>query len=230
VCGRLGVYLIPGLVAQMFRAGFAPDPRVDIDPTWNLAPSQQTMVVLREPESGDRRLELLQWGFLPRWAKDPMHTRRPINARAETVAGSGMFRDAFSHRRCLVPADVFYEWKEIPGSKQKQPYAIGHSDGSPLALAGIWDAYEESGRSPLRTFALITTMANQEMTDVHHRMPVIVAEADWPAWLGEAVADPRTLLRPAPNSSLRVWPISRRVNRPQNNGPELLELDLGAAG
>jgi len=122
------------------------------------------------------------------------------------------------------------EWKEIPGSKQKQPYAIGHPDGSPLALAGIWEAYEESGRSPLRTFALITTTANQEMAAVHHRMPVIVAEADWPAWLGEAVADPRTLLRPAPNSSLRVWPISQRVNRPQNNGPELLERDLGAAG
>src|SRR5579872_409377 len=121
MCGRLGIYLIPGLVAQFFRAGYEPDPR--IEPTWNLAPSQSTMVVLRDVETGSRRLERLQWGFLPRWAKDPMHTRRQINARGETVTTSGLFRDAFAKRRCLVPASNLYEWKSQPGQRQKQPYA-----------------------------------------------------------------------------------------------------------
>jgi len=140
VCGRFGIYLIPGLVAQMFRADYEPDPR--IEPTWNLAPSQRTMVVLRDPDTGDRRLELLQWGFLSRWATGPLHSHRPINARTETVVTSGMFRNAFEKRRCLVPADNFYEWK-IPGHKQKQPYAIARTDGNPLALAGLWESWHD---------------------------------------------------------------------------------------
>ena len=223
MCGRFGIYLIPGLVAQLFRAGYDPDPNVE--PTWNLAPSQRTMVVLRGPDLGTRRLELLQWGFLPRWAKNLTHTHRPINARSETVATSGMFRFAFGKRRCLVPAGVFYEWKVIEGTKQKQPYAVGRPDGQLMALAGIWEAYEEAGEPVVRTFALITTVANEEMREVHHRMPVLVNEQDWPVWLGETAGNPLTLLKPAPNRSLRVWPISSKVNRPQNNGPELLELE-----
>jgi putative SOS response-associated peptidase YedK len=223
VCGRLGIYLIPGLVAQLFRAGYAPDPRVDIEPTWNLTPSQDTMVVLRDPETGMRRLELLRWGFLPRWAKDPMHTRRPINARGETVTTSSLFRDAFAKRRCLVPASNFYEWKSQPGQRQKQPYAIARADGKPLALAGLWEAWHDSERdTDLRTFTIVTTEANGEMAQVHNRMPVILEESDWPAWLGEAEGDPKSLLRPAPEGILGIWPVSRKVNSPANNGPDLL--------
>ena len=108
MCGRFGIYLIPGLVAQMFRADYEPDPR--IEPTWNLVPSQRTMVVLRDPDTGDRRLELLQWGVPVALSYGPAAFSPPDNARTETVT-SGMFRDAFEKRRCLVPADNFYEWK-----------------------------------------------------------------------------------------------------------------------
>jgi len=222
VCGRLGIHLIPGLVAQFFRAGYEPDP--GIEPAWNLAPSQSTMVVLREPETGVRRLELLQWGFLPRWAKDPMHTRRPINARGEAVAASGMFRDAFAKRRCLVPADNFYEWQTAPGQKQTQPYAIARADGNPLALAGLWEAWHDPDRDiDLRTFAIVTTEANGAMSRIHNRMPVALEEADWPVWLGEEDGDARDLLHPAREGVLRMWLVSRRVNKPANNDPDLLE-------
>ena len=222
MCGRLGIYLIPGLVAQFFRAGYEPDPR--IEPTWNLAPSQSTMVFLPDPETETRRRELLQWGVLPRWAKDPMHTRRPINARSETVSTSGLFRDAFAKRRCLVPADNFYEWQALPGQKQKQPYAIARADGNPMALAGLWEAWHDSKRdTELRTFTIVTTEADGEMARVHNRMPVILEEPDWPVWLGEADGDPKTLLRPAREGILRMWPVSRKVNKPANNGPNLLE-------
>jgi len=222
VCGRLGIYLIPGLVAQFFRAGYDPDPR--IEPSWNLAPSQPTMVILRTPETGHRRLELLQWGFLPRWATDPMHTRRPINARGETVSTSGLFRDAFAKRRCLIPADNFYEWKSLPGQKQKQPYAIARADGNPMALAGLWETWHDpESDTDRRTFAIVTTEANGDMARIHNRMPVILDEAEWPVWLGEVEGDPKAVLRPACEGILRMWPVNRNVNTPANNGPDLLE-------
>jgi len=222
VCGRLGIYLIPGLVAQMFHAGYEPDPR--IEPTWNLTPSQTTMVVLRDAETGARRLERLQWGLLPQWAKDPAHTRRPINARGETVTTSSLFRDAFARRRCLIPASNFYEWRTLPGHTQKQPYAAARADGTAMALAGLWEAWHDPGTAlAVRTFTIVTTAANDDMAPVHHRMPVILEEPDWPAWLGETARDPIPLMRPAARGILHLWPVSRRVNNPANDGPDLLE-------
>lgn len=222
VCGRLGIYLIPGLVAQMFRAGYEPDPR--IEPTWNLTPSQRTMVVLCDPETGARRLELLQWGLLPRWARDPMHTRRPINARGETVTTSSLFRDAFAKRRCLIPAANFYEWKSLPGQKPKQPYAVARADGKVMALAGLWETWHDPDKNlDVRTFTIVTTAANDEMAQVHHRMPVILEEPDWPVWLGETEGDPKAVVRPAVEGVVRLWPVSRKVNSPANDGPDLLE-------
>jgi putative SOS response-associated peptidase YedK len=221
VCGRLGIYINPGLLAQYFRAGYQPDP--SINPTWNLAPSQFTLIVLRDPDSGARRLERLQWGFLPRWATDPKAARRPINARTETVAISGLFRDAFARRRCLVPANNFFEWQTVPGQKQKQPYAIARADGKPLALAGLWEVWHDAiTDTDLRTFTILTAEANVEMARIHNRMPVIVEEPDWPLWLGETAGDPRALLRPAREGLLRIWPVSREVNSPAHNGPDLL--------
>jgi len=222
VCGRLGIYLIPGLVAQMFHAGYEPDPR--IEPTWNLAPSRHTMVVLRDPETGLRRLEPLQWGFLPRWAKDPTHTRRPINARGETVTTSSLFREAFAKRRCLVPTATFYEWKALPGQRQKQPYAVARADGKVMALAGLWDAWRDPDSDRVAaTFTIVTTNANDQMGQLHDRMPVILEEPDWPAWLGETEGDATALVRPAAEGILQLWPVSRKVHSPASDGPDLLE-------
>jgi putative SOS response-associated peptidase YedK len=221
VCGRLGIYLLPHLVAQLFRAGYTPDPLVQ--PTWNFAPGQDTGAVLRDPETGGRRLELLRWGFLPRWAKDPARTRRPINARSDTVTTSRLFKDAFAKRRCLVPAANFYEWKSVPGQKHKAPYAIARADGRPLALGGVWDSWrQDGGNGAVPTFAIVTTSANREMASVHHRMPLVLEESDWPLWLGEAEGDPAALLHPTNDGVLRIWPVSRKVNSPANNTADLL--------
>jgi putative SOS response-associated peptidase YedK len=139
----------------------------------------------------------------------------------ETVGASGMFKAAFAKRRCVVPADVFYEWKVSEGGKQ--PYAIARQDGQPMAFAGLWEGFRWPDGTVTRTFTIITTDANQMIAELHDRMPVILEPDDWPAWLGEAEGDPATLLRPAGDEVLKVWPVSRQVNSPRNNGAELLE-------
>ena len=124
MCGRYANHLPPGAIARLFRTV---NPLPNIAPTWNLAPSQDALVVRRHPNTGERRLDVLRWGLLPHFSTDPQHARRPINASAETVASSGMFRDAFAARRCLVPDAAFYEWQAVPGSS-KQPYAIARAE------------------------------------------------------------------------------------------------------
>ena len=145
------------------------NPVPNVAPSWNVAPTQNATVVRRHPETGERHLDLLTWGLVPHWTKDIHQARRPINARAETVATSAMFRGALAQRRCLVPADAFYEWKAMPGGKQ--PYAIARQDGAPLAFAGLWEGWRWPNGDVLRTFAIITTEANATMTDIHDRMP-----------------------------------------------------------
>jgi putative SOS response-associated peptidase YedK len=179
----------------------------NVAPSWNIAPSQDAMVVRRHPETGERHLDLLKWGLLPSFTKDPIHADRPINARAETVSTSGMFRSAFARRRCLVPADAFYEWKIVDGGKQ--PYAIARTDDQPMAFAGLWEGFRWPDGTIARTFTIITTNANATMAELHDRMPVIVEDRDWPLWLGEVGDDPATVLRPAADDVLRVWPVSR---------------------
>ena len=191
-----------------------------LSPSWNIAPSQEAPVIRRHPQTGQRHLDLLQWGLLPHWTKDPGSARRPINARAETIASSAFFRDAFAARRALVPADAFYEWKRE--GDHKQPFAAARADGDILAMAGLWEGWSGPGGEIVRSFAIVTTPANAEMAEVHDRMPAILEPADWETWLegnGEAAS---ALLRPAPAATLRLWPVSRRVNAPTANGPELL--------
>ena len=218
MCGRFASYLPPEIVARRFRTTNA---LPSIAPTWNLAPSQESMVARRHPETGERHLDLLTWGLLPSWTKDPAGARRPINARAETVAISGMFRSAFKARRCLVSADAFYEWRKSGGSKQ--PFAFARADGQPTVFAGLWEGFRWPSGEVTRTFCIITTEANGLMTPVHDRMPVILEPADWSLWLGEADGDPATVLHPAGDGVLRAWPISTRVNSPRNNDASLLD-------
>ena len=199
----------------------------NLEPSWNVAPTQLAPVVRRHPETGERHLDLLQWGLLPYFTKDPIHARRPINARAETVATSGMFRRAFELRRAIVPADTFYEWKVVENGKQ--PYAIARQDRQPMAFTGLWEGFRWADGTVTRSFAIITTAANADVAELHDRMPVILEPADWPVWLGEVEGDPGSLLHSPPAGTLRVWRVDRRVNSPKNNGPELLEpIDLPA--
>ena len=218
MCGRYGSFLPPEAIARLFHtAGALPN----VAPSWNVAPSQQAMVVRRHPESGERHLDLLTWGLVPHWTKDLRAARRLINARAETVATSPMFRDAFARRRALIPAQAFYEWQRTENGA-KQPYAIARRDGETLALAGLWEGWRSPEGEVLRSFAIIVTAANATTAPIHDRMPVIVEPPDWPLWLGETEGDATSLLHPAAEDVLRVWPVSTRVNRPANNAADLL--------
>jgi putative SOS response-associated peptidase YedK len=129
-------------------------------------------VVRRHPKTGQRHLDLLEWGLLPHWSRARDRAQRPINARAETIAISGLFQEAFARRRAIVPASAFYEWKAIEGGKQ--PYAIARVDGQPMAFAGLWEALRQPGGAILRTFAIITTDASPDIVGLHDRMPVIL--------------------------------------------------------
>jgi putative SOS response-associated peptidase YedK len=218
MCGRYASFLPAEAIRGIFRTvGAIPNAA----PTWNLAPAQSGLVVRRHPETGDRHLDLLRWGLVPHFTKDLKAARRPINARSETAAGSGMFRGALGVRRCLVPADAFYEWKAMPDGKQ--PYAIARRDGLPLAFAGLWESWRSPDGDRLRTYTILTTAANETMSALHERMPVILEAADWPVWLGGTGGDPLALMRPAGADVLRLWPVSRAVNSVRNNGAELLD-------
>ena len=219
MCGRYASYLPPDAIAALFRTT---NPLPNAKPTWNLAPTQDALVVRRHPQSGERHLDLLNWGFLPYWTKDAASARRPINARSESIERSSLFRDAFARRRALIPAAAFYEWQPIPGQKQKQPFAVARQDGKPMALAGIWDGWRGPSGEIIRSFAIITTTANALLAPVHDRMPVVVEETDWPAWLGEIEANPKALLHPSPENTLRLWPVGNAVSSVRNDGPELL--------
>jgi putative SOS response-associated peptidase YedK len=185
------------------------------------------MVIRLNPDTRQRSLDVLRWGLVPYFTKDLKKATRPINARAETASASAMFRAALAKRRCLVPADAFYEWKSLPDGKQ--PYAIARADGAPLAFAGIWESWRDPDGEILRSFAILTTAANADMAPLHTRMPVILEEDDWRAWLGEIDRDPLALLRPSPDGVVRTWPVSRAVNSVRNNGPALLDRIDGPA-
>jgi putative SOS response-associated peptidase YedK len=217
MCGRYASFLPPDLIARLFGTT---NPLPNLKATWNMAPRMDAPVVRRHPETGERHLDLLTWGFVPAFTKDLKAARRPINARAETVAASGMFRAAFAKRRCLVPAAAFYEWRA--DAVGKTPFAIARQDGNPLAFAGIWEGWRSPEGDILRSFAILTTSANAQMAVLHERMPVILEPDDWPAWLGEADGDPNALLRPSPEGVLRLWQVDKRVGNVRNDGPELL--------
>ena len=190
---------------------------------WNGAPSQE-LLVIRE---GERSLDLLKWGLVPYWCTDPKGGRKPINARSETVATLATFRDAYRRRRCILPVDAFYEWKASKGGKES--YAIAMKDRSPFGIAGIWENWKNPDGEWVRTFAVLTTPANELVGMIHDRMPAVLARADYDRWLGTE-PDPRDLLRPFPSELMAMWPISTRVNSPSNDDEHLLEEIAVAKG
>jgi putative SOS response-associated peptidase YedK len=225
MCGRYAIYLPPEAMRALFRTT---NPLLNLAPSWNVAPTQAAPVVRRHPESGERHLDALTWGLVPHFTKDLKAARRPINARAETAATSGLFRGALASRRALIPADLFYEWQEVDGARL--PHAIARRDGVPLAFAGLWEGWRAPDGAVLRTFTILTTTANADLDRLHERMPVVLDPADWPVWLGEAEGDPLALLRPAQAGVLRFWPVGRAVGNVRNNGPELIRPADAATG
>lgn len=213
MCGRFASDLPPELIRRLFgTTGAIPNDA----PSYNVAPTQSTAVVRRHPETGERHLDLLRWGLIPHWSKDK--GRQPINARAETVASSGMFRGALAARRCIVPMSAFYEWDQA--TKPKQPYAFARHDATPLALAGLWESWKDPAGEVVRSFTIITTTANDTLAPIHDRMPVVLEQDDWGSWLDEG---PVSLLRPARDTILRRWKVGGRVNSPRNNDATLLD-------
>lgn len=217
MCGRYASFLPADAIARIFGTV---NPLPNLKTTWNLAPTRDAPVV-RLSREGERHLDALKWGLVPYFTKDLKKARKPINARSETVQTSGMFREAFAKRRCLVPAPVYYEWRDDP--EGKTPFAVARVDGEPVAFAGIWEAWRSREGERMQTFATITTEANKLLAPIQDRMPVIIERADWPLWLGEAEGDPGALLRAAPDDVLRIWPVGKRVGNVRNDGPELIE-------
>jgi putative SOS response-associated peptidase YedK len=225
VCGRYVSALPPAELARIFGAiGALPN----VEPSWNVAPTSRRPVIRRHPETGERRLDLLSWGLVPHFTKDLKAARKPINARAETIAGSGMFRGALARRRCIVPADLFYEWRAEKDGKQ--PFAIGRRDGQVLAFGGLWESWTAPDSTVLRSYAIITTAANDDMAVLHDRMPLVLEERNWGSWLGEDAGDAAGLMRPAPAGTLRMWPVARAVNSVRHDGPELVAPIPDGAG
>ncbi len=184
---------------------------VDVRPRYNVAPTQQ-VAVARSTKRG-REIVGLHWGLVPSWAKDRDVGSSLINARSETVSEKPSFRNAFRTRRCLIPADGFYEWKAEGGTKQ--PYRMTLGNGGGFAFAGLWERWEASAdRLPLETFAIITTIANSLLQPIHHRMPVILDEADHDAWLDTSrpASEVLALLRPFPAERMAVRRVGTRVN------------------
>ena len=199
------------------------DPFSNYAPRYNGAPSQDLLVIRRNHNTGETSLDPLRWRLTPYWCTDPKGGRKPINAKAETVARLPTFRDAYARRRCILPVDGFFEWRAIKGLKAKQPFAIAMRDGSPFGIAGLWENWKEPASGAWqRTFAIITVPPNQLLAQIHDRMPAILEKADYDRWLGEE-SDPHDLLRPFPSDLMRMWPISIRVNKPENDDPSILE-------
>lgn len=220
MCGRTSLYAALGLLEDRFdaRADFAYEPR------YNIAPSQDLAVIRNTtPETITQQ----NWGLLPSWADDPEDAPRPINARAETVAEKPMFRSAFEDRRCLVLADGFYEWQGERGSKQ--PYRVVREDLEPFAFAGLWERWEGNGDNDdvLETVTIITTEANEVVEPVHDRMPVMLDRGDEEIWLNGGDAETlQDVLDPYPAAELRAYPVSKRVNDPSFDDPEVV-VDIG---
>lgn len=225
MCGRFFEDLSEDEITAYFGAEPSEAVRHEaLAPRYNVAPGQSIWVVRSDPKTQQRSLDSLHWGLIPHFASDKKGAYRCINARAETIDRVGMYRAAFAKRRCLVVARGFYEWRRE--GKHKQPFAIAAPDGSPLALAGVWENWldKESGEW-LRSVAIVTTEANAGVRPLHDRMPVIVSPEDYARWLGEQPAAPeelKALLRPDARE-LRIWPVSPRVNRAESDDPALLE-------
>ena len=220
MCGRYAFFSPAEAVKRIFRVDNVPE----LKPRFNIAPTQDVPVV-RAGKDGGREFASLHWGLVPFWAKDRSIGNRMINARVETVADKPAYRDAFKRRRCLVLTDGWYEWQLAKDGKQ--PWFIRRTDAQPFAFAGLWERWtdRETG-AQLESCAIVTGDAAAAIHDIHPRMPIPLADAAWDEWLNPSVQDPgkvSNLVRVGSPETFEAWPVSRAVNTPKNEGPQLLE-------
>lgn len=226
MCGRFVSTSDPGQLAEYFAADEVN--AEDLGDRYNVAPSLDVYALIER--GGSRRLGTLRWGFIPYWARSLKDAPVPINARVEGVADSGMFAGSFRKRRCIVPADGFYEWKERESSPRKQPYYIHDPGDAPLALAGLWSAWRDPGEGedaePIYSCAILTTDATGPIKQLHPRMPVMLPRRLWQQWLtAEEDEAPhlREVVAALEAPDLQAYAITTRVNNVRNDSPELLE-------
>jgi len=192
--------------------------------SYNIAPQSTQPIVRLNADTGKREFVMMRWGLVPYWAMDDKIGYSTINARAEEAASRPLYREALKRRRCLIPADAFYEWQRLD-SKTKRPFAFGMQNGEPYAFAGLWERWKPKEGAPLETFTILTTDPNELAERVHNRMPVILERRDYSRWMepGEAERPPVDLLRPYPSEKMRSWMVSERVGNVRNDDPELLK-------
>jgi len=218
MCGRYCISSAPEAIRRLFRYAEQPN----FPPRYNVAPTQP-MPIVRLVE-GERRFALVRWGLIPAWVKDPKDVGLLINARGESVNDKPAFRYAMKRRRCLFPADGFYEWKT--DARGKRAYFARRPGGGPLAFAGLWETWTGPNGEEMDTAAIVTTQANAALAQVHHRAPVIVAPEQFDLWLDSSKVDEKAataLIAPAPEGTMEVYEVSPAVNRVANDSPELIE-------
>ena len=219
MCGRFTLRTPARDLVEIFELLREPE----LSPRYNIAPTQRVAVVRQSGK--DREIAVMRWGLVPSWSKDPKAGPPLINARAETVATKPSFRTAFKRRRCLIPADGFYEWQKQADSKTKIPHYIRMSKDRAFAFAGLWECWHGSDAADLESCTIVTTEANNLMRPLHDRMPVILPEENFAEWLdpkNENVPELEALLRPYAPSELTAFPISTMVNSPRNERPECI--------
>ena len=220
MCGRFTLTDPDQDLAVQFNLPEIPD----MQPRYNIAPTQPVAVVRVPPESMVREMALLHWGLIPFWAKDPKIGNRMINARSETVAEKPAFRAAFRRRRCLVVADGFYEWQKQ--NDGKQPFYIRRRDARPFAFAGLWEFWKGGDETVIESCTLLTTTPNELLRPLHNRMPVILQPKDYDLWLDPEMQEPdalKPLLLSYPSEQMDAYPVSRFVNSPKNDDPRCIE-------
>ena len=232
MCGRFLSSSPVSELAERFGAELTIDDR---PPRYNVAPTDEVVAVATSKQ-GSRRLGLLSWGLVPHWTTGPKPGKRLINLRSETLPQRTGFRTILQRRRCILPADGFYEWREAGAGRAKQAFLIRSTGGTPLALAGLWDIWAPSGgpgaSERIRTCTILTTAPNRAVATLHDRMPVVLPADAWEPWLDPAVDDLALLqafLRPS-DEPMELVPVGRLVNNVKNDGPELIEpvVDAGA--
>jgi len=222
MCGR---FVLKAPFSELVRL-YNVTNNLNLEPRYNMPPTENIAAVRPDPVGTGRRLDMLRWGLVPWWAKDLKVSFSNINAKAETVAEKPAFRDAFRERRCVIPADGFYEWKKID-AKTKQPYAIVMKDRSVFGFAGLWERWKDRASGEMiQSCTIITTTPNEVCAALHDRMPVILEPKDYARWLGEEATDPphlMAMLRPYPAEAMEAYPVSARVGNVKNTDATLFE-------
>jgi putative SOS response-associated peptidase YedK len=219
MCGRFTLTVNPADLEDTFSNYSFPE---KFAPRFNIAPTQPVLAI---PNDDKYKADFFLWGLIPMWAKDPSISSRLINARAETLAEKPAFRGSYRHKRCLILADGFYEWKSFSGKKTKTPYFIHMKNRRPFAIAGLWDHWESPDGSNINTCTIITTTPNELMESIHSRMPVILHTRDYAKWLDPSPQTPENLqplLRPYPTDEMSAYAVSTLVNKASNDQPKLV--------